>query len=191
MSAYLAEVTGMQTNPIPRPAPGEIWEAEFKDQSDLLGLEIIDFSRTNNYWPNPGKAMETVFGFLRDGRANYSVYKVSDFLNAPERQDFPEWDHVGDHHTVVAKRFWNWFRWKFPAYKLTMADEPDFTAYKEEPAGGAHFIFGDIGQVSVSAFALAQKRMMAGSMWISVLGRGDTHVVISSNINCEECMGRL
>jgi len=147
----------------------------FVSESDVLGLEIIDFRRLNGSWPDAGAAMRTIFSFMRDGNATYEVFNVPNFEDAPVRQDFPDWYHPGD-HVRIARIFWNWFHHHFPAYKLMLGDSPDFQCIKSNPR---HCIWGDFGQVSASAFALCQKFMRAGDMWMSVLDGGSKHVLIT------------
>ena len=154
-----------------------IKKGTFESESDLLALDIVDFSRLNGYWPNAGAAMRTIFNFLKDGNATYEVFNVPGFDDAPPRDDFPDWSHVGN-HVDVARRFWNWFHHHFPQYELNLSDSPDFQCIKRGE-DSTHFIWGDFGQVSASAFALCQKLCRAGDMWMSVLDRGHTHVLVT------------
>jgi hypothetical protein len=157
-------------------------EGTFSLESDLMSLNIIDFNRLNGYWSDPGAAMRTLFSHLRDGFALYAIYDVPNFDSAPERSDFPNWTHVGN-HVQLGRRFWNWFRFHFPDYVLNLGDSPDFQAHKID-SSGHHWIWGDFGQVSASAFALSQKQMAPGDMWISVLDDGPRHVVITYHVDC-------
>lgn len=154
----------------------------FKSPSDLLSLEIIDFNRLNGSWANPGAAMDTIFSHLRDGRASYVVYDVPEFWEAPLSPGFPEWNHVGN-HPAIGRQLWNWFRWRLPEYELKFMDSPDFCATRST-GGRTHFIWGDIGTVSASAFAYSQKLMRQGDMWMSILDDGSRHVLIDHHASC-------
>lgn len=147
-----------------------------------MSLDIIDFRRLNGYWSDPGAAMRTIFSHMCDGRASYCVYQVPDFDDAPLRNDFPNWTHVGD-HVQLGRRFWNWFHHRFAKYHLNLSDSPDFQAHRIDDST-RHWIWGDFGQVSASAFALSQKQMVPDDMWISVLDDGYRHVVITYHIDC-------
>lgn len=139
---------------------------------DLLGLNIIDFNRLNGYWNNTGDALTSIFSWL-ENFAVVTIYQINDFDQAPKRDDWPEWLHVG-HHSHVGKKFWNWFLWYHPEAKLYFSDEPDF--WGEYPDGG--LLCGDLGLVSASSFLLAQASLGKGDVWISVLNGGHKHVMI-------------
>ena len=166
--------------------PGEVYDAEFTSELDLLSLDIIDFNRLNGcFRGDKGYALKSIYSGLGNGCASYSIYQVPDFLDAPECGEFPaDWTHAGSEHNKIARLFFNWFRWKFPLYQLSMWDEPDFQAIKDDETGH-HIINGDIGQVSASTFKLVMTNARAGMMWISVLDGGKKHVVITHNVNLE------
>jgi hypothetical protein len=146
----------------------------FNSPTDLMSLEIIDFQRLNGYWSHSGAAMTTIFSHLERGRASYAIYDVPDFDQAPDTPDWLCWDHVGD-HAMIGRKLWNWFHEKLPEYTLTFRDAPDFQAHAYKD-GHTHFIWGDIGMVSASSFAWAQKFMRPDDIWMSILNGGHRHV---------------
>jgi len=135
----------------------------FRSPTDVLRLEIIDFRRLNGYWGNSGDALDRVYEVLSEGSAVYGEYDVPDFDLAPVRDDFPGWDHRGNHQ-VLGPPFWNWFKWQLPGYKLRLGDQPDFQAVTTIKGGLRHFIWGDIGRVSASTFMFTLLHMRPGDL---------------------------
>lgn len=179
----------------------KVIEQEMIDsQEDLVKLGIIDWNRLNGTSLNMAEAMRDISGWLI-GSAVYTVAE-SDLTLAPQRDDFPEWGHEGNAHMALARLFWNDFKYHHPTSELILVDEPDFygTLKSEEPSpalkedrsfywsdekGHAHF-WGDIGQVSASAFALTViRKMKKGDIWISVLNEKQ-QVVIEATENLQQ-----
>jgi len=146
---------------------------------DILELNIIDFNRLNGVWGNPREAIDTIFSWfdpmLTPG-AVFTICNIDDFERAPDRDDFPDWKHIGS-HVEIAKYFWNWFFFNHPNGHLRLSDSPDFWGNFGEffPT-----MRGDFGKVSASTFALSQKAMQKNDIWVSVLGNGSEHVIIES-----------
>ncbi len=136
-----------------------------KSRNDLWELDFIRFQGgLNGYWRNPEEAMDTIASWFV-GRAVYSIVDVGDgFYTAPERTDFPDWKHVGN-HVKVGKQYWNWFHQCSGAdEELHFSDSPDFWGRL-----GSNSFWGDIGRVSASALAFTQKQMGEHDLWISIL----------------------
>lgn len=136
------------------------------NSQDVLKLKIIDWNRLNGYWNNPAEALDAITSWFA-GNAYYSIIE-HDIRAAPQRDDFPGWKHVGAHEEI-GELFWNDFHDRLNG-KLTFSDSPDFYGelYGEDGKVGNLF-WGDIGQVSASAFAHTQKQLSAHDLWISVL----------------------
>lgn len=141
-----------------------------------IGSLNIDFNRCNGYWKNnPVRAMQTIGNWLI-GRTAYTIIR-DDLRKYPERDDFPQWEHVGN-HKPLAKLYWNMF-YATSQGTLTFHDMPDFsgTITLDDPKREAAF-WGDIGKVSASTFCLeVLPRVSEGDLWISVVSE-DTHIVV-------------
>jgi len=145
-----------------------------------LEAEIIDFNRLNAVWKNSGDALKTIFSWF-DNVATITKVRIPDFHDAPIRDDWPEWKNIGN-HPQIGKAYWNWFFLHHERGELNFSDAPDF--YGEFEGGG--MFWGDIGKVSASTFAMTQKGMSAGDLWISLLEDGGLQVVIECHINIVE-----
>jgi len=66
-----------------------------KTESDIFKLNIMDWNRLNGYWCSPSEAVHTIASWFK-GHTHYTVMDA-DLREAPDRGDFPGWDHVGDH----------------------------------------------------------------------------------------------
>ena len=152
---------------------------------DLLGLDIIDFNRLNGVWKDPGEAMNTILSWF-DGVAIATEVKVHDYFNAPMRDDFPGWKHIGTHEKI-GRYYWNWFWWHHENGNLYFSDAPDFYGNLED---GSRF-WGDIGKISASAFARTQKQMRDHDIWVTLKGDGSRQVVIEPKINILEKYGEM
>jgi hypothetical protein len=135
---------------------------------DIGHINIIDFNRCNGLWEdNPVIALEVIGKWLI-GNAAYTIIH-DDLRKYPERNDFPRWEHVGN-HKPIAKLFWNMFHVKFQG-TLAFHDMPDFsgTFILDDPKREAVF-WGDIGQVSASVFGIeVLPNMHTGDLWISLI----------------------
>jgi hypothetical protein len=85
---------------------------------------------------------------------------------APERDDWPGWQHAGN-HAAIGRLFWNWFHWKKRG-TLTFADAPDFSGVLHLVNGQTVSFFGDIGKVSPSTFLHTIKLLEQDDIWISI-----------------------
>ena len=134
-------------------------------QDDIVKLNIIDFKRCNGLWENNFlKALNAVSPWLI-GNVMYTVIQ-EDMRVYPQRNDFPEWEHVGN-HKYMAKLYWNMFYAKFDG-TLLFHDAPDFSGLLKFDNGEVNF-YGDIGQVSVSAFGVdVLPKLNRGDLWISI-----------------------
>ena len=155
-----------------------------QDPLDLLDVSFIDFNRLNGHWKCPGDAIRTIFSWY-DSMATMTVARIPNFREAPERDDWAGWNHVGSHEEI-GKWYWNWFFWNHPEGELTLSDQPDFFGSFD----GA-MMWGDIGQVAASTFAATQKGMRAGDIWVSVLYGGKTHVIIEHHVDINELWGEI
>jgi len=146
---------------------------------EILEADIIDFNRLNGVWNNSGDALKTIFSWF-DHSATITKVRIPDFHEAPVRDDWPGWDHIG-HHAEIGQAYWNWFHLHKKG-TLNFSDAPDFYGVFE---GGGMF-WGDVGKVSASTFAMTQKGMSAGDLWISLLEDGNLQVIIECHINIVE-----
>lgn len=148
---------------------------------DIMELDIIDWNRLNGSWNNAGEALQSISSWFV-GSAHYTIIE-HDLSHAPERDDWPGWDHVGNHEPL-GRLYWNDFHYH-RAGKITFSDAPDFYGQfiGKDGKPGAHF-YGDIGKISAQAFAITQKKMRAHDLWISVI---DTHhqVLIESLLDIQ------
>lgn len=142
---------------------------------DLVDTGIIDWQRTNGTSRNPYRAILDISSWVVN-RATLTVID-SDLEQAPERDDWPGWRHEGK-HVSLGRLWWNYFHhaWQGAPHELVMADEPDFYGYITLP-DGEHRIFGDINQVSASAFALVMRKVRPGDLWISVFGPTRQYII--------------
>jgi hypothetical protein len=143
---------------------------------DIGHINIIDFHRCNGLWENNFVyALEVIGGWLI-GNSAYTIIH-DDLRKYPERNDFPKWEHVGN-HKPLAKLYWNMF-YATSQGTLTFHDMPDFSGkiILEDAKGEATF-WGDIGQVSASVFgAEVLPQMHKGDLWISVVNK-DTQIIL-------------
>lgn len=149
----------------------------FQSPREIEALKILDTQRLHGYWKSKEALFAQLERLLCHGGADYSVYPVPDWGLCPKRDDWPGWNHVGN-HPVIGRQFWDWFHFHFPNYILSMSDQPDFNAICYA-SGRTHFIVGDIGQVSPQAFMFALNGKGPGDVWISILDNGNSHVVIT------------
>jgi hypothetical protein len=130
----------------------------------ILQLDIVDWNRLNGYWEHPAAALETVASWLL-GNAVYGKLQV-DMSAAPDRDDWPGWQHAGN-HAPIGRLFWNWFHWKKRG-TLVFADAPDFSGTLHLVNGQTINFFGDIGKVSPSPFLRTIKLLEQDDIWISI-----------------------
>lgn len=135
-----------------------------KSPNDLFKLNIIDWNRLNGYWSNPLEALQSVGSWFTN-TSHYTVMAI-DITKAPQRTDFPGWDHVG-HHEQVGELYWNWFHANHKG-ELHFSDSPDFYGNFQVDEGKCGF-YGDIGKASPIALASIQKQMVLGDIWISIV----------------------
>lgn len=150
---------------------------------DILELDIIDFNRLNGVFRDTREALETVFSWFNN-TAVVTDAIIDDFFDAPKRIDWPGWDHCGN-HPEIGELYWNWFFWKGLG-TIQFSDSPDFHG-----TIGDKLFFGDIGKVSASTFALTQKGMGSHDLWISILDNGRRHIIVETQIDISEEVGRL
>jgi len=137
---------------------------------DITRLNFIDFKRTNGHWEdNIYRAIQATSNLLVNTTA-YTVVEI-DLKAFPVRDDWSEWGHIGNHEGL-GKLYWNFFFYEFEGYssQLRFADMPDFTGSFIDKEGKEHTIYGDVGQVSVSTFAVdVLPRLRCNDLWVSVL----------------------
>jgi hypothetical protein len=157
---------------------------------DILEANIIDFNRLNGCWDSPVGALQTILSWFRNA-ATIAYFQIEDFYDAPEREDWPGWKHIGN-HPELGRKYWNWFFWKHSNGQLWFSDSPDFGGIlPSDDSGRRNWFWGDIGKVSASAFARVQKQMSDGDIWISVLGDGKQHVVIEPHYSISDLWGKI
>lgn len=149
---------------------------------DLLNLHIIDFARTNGYWPNPLAAIHNICAATTHLMACTII--EYDLQRAPDRADWPGWRHGwgedGENsHTRLGRAYWNACRSLY--HELVFSDEPDFEGYLLD----GHQVAGDIGVVSASTFLMALGRMRVGDLWISVPDY-KTQIILENQVNWPE-----
>jgi hypothetical protein len=137
---------------------------------DVTRLNFIDFKRTNGLWRNDIMAAIRTASNMLAGTTAYTVAEL-DLRAFPDRDDWPGWDHIGN-HPYLGRLYWNFFFYNFEGQspQLTMRDSPDFTGSFIDSEGVERTIYGDIGQVSVACFVCDAFRCLhAHDLWISVL----------------------
>jgi hypothetical protein len=133
-------------------------------EHDIMTLDIINWRGLNGSWRNPGDALRTIASWFIN-TTHYTITPI-DLEQAPHRDDFPGWKHIGD-HPRMGHLYWNWFHDNLDG-ELYFSDSPDFYGtFRNDGGPDAHF-YGDIERVSAQAFAITQKRMNFGDIWISV-----------------------
>lgn len=158
----------------------------FQSDYDILKLNIIDWNRLNGTWGNPGDAIRTITSWLV-GRAGYTVLE-SDLHRYPVRNDWPGWEHPGDHERL-GRLYWNCFHASHLG-ELHFSDAPDFYG-RIVTQDGEQQIWGDIGKVSAQAFAITQKKMGKHDIWVSVLDDVREVVIESLTDNGEDWVQML
>src|SRR5690242_14370853 len=81
-----------------------------KSPADIARLTIIDWSRYKSYWESPMRAVDVIGGYCIGFR--YSIMRT-DLREFPERDDFPEWGHVGSDHNRLGRLYWNFFKYMY------------------------------------------------------------------------------
>lgn len=145
-----------------------------RSAGDISRLGIVDWSKLRPFHNDISLVTDIITGCMGE-HASYVVVKV-DLREYPKREDWPGWEHIGK-HVPIAQLFWNFFHANYTG-ELYFWDAPDFQGILKPPTlvSPARF-WGDIGQVSVSAFIYALRFMNAHDLWISVIDE-ETLVVI-------------
>lgn len=156
-----------------------------RSEQDIMKLNIVDWKRYDP-WPNPQAAMNTIFSWFNH-MAHYTVLE-EDMTQCPERNDFPGWEHVGDHEEY-GRMYWNWFHyWHGDCGELHFSDSPDFQGVFHYPDKEQWF-WGDIGQCSAQALARTQKQMSANDLWISITA-ANVQVLIEPSVSIFDLFGQ-
>lgn len=153
----------------------------FKSRRDILKLNVVDWNRLINYWDNIDEAVEAISSCLI-GIADYSIIEC-DMNAAPQRDDWPGWNHVGTHEQM-GYLFWNWFHWKKKGI-IHFSDSPDFSGKLILPNYPATKFYGDIGLVSAPTFIRTLKIMDANEIWITVVD-SHTQIVIEPQVSIRQ-----
>jgi len=147
----------------------------FTSELDIMKLNIFDWNRLNGSWRNPADALRTISSwFVRN--AGYTLAR-EDLTAFPERDDWPGWKHAGRHERL-GRLYWNAFH-ASEMGMITFSDEPDFHGTLILGDGYESHFWGDVGKVSAQCFAMTQKCMRKGDLWISVLDER-TQVIIEA-----------
>lgn len=117
-----------------------IEEGWIQSKEDLLKLDIVDWNRLIDYWDNTREALESISSWL-EGHTRYAIVQCS-MGKAPQRDDWPGWDHVGN-HAQMGRIFWNWFYQKNRG-ELHLSDSPDFHGILRLPNWPEKRFWGDI-----------------------------------------------
>jgi len=155
-----------------------------KSMRDIVNLNIIAWENLNGCWENALDAMETISSWFID-RAVVTQAKINDFDNAPPSDKPFAWSHTGN-HVPIGEKYHNWFDWVHPKDELHFSDSPDFYGRM-----GEALFWGDIGRVSASTFAMTQKGMGKGDIWISLLRDGSHQVIIEAQYSICEAYGAM
>jgi hypothetical protein len=150
-----------------------IEQKKIKTISDVTRLRIIDFNRCNGFWENnPYDAMRAISPWLIGN--TYTVIH-HDMRMEPVRDDFPGWNHAGNHERM-GRLFWNYFHRRFKG-NLNFCDMPDFSGNITFDECKVNFQ-GDVGRVSASAFAMeVLPQLHEYDLWITMMGE-DTHLIM-------------
>ena len=154
-----------------------------KDIYDVLELDII-LPRITGGYLREYRLLEAISSWFNSENHGVSVVATAttvildDYSEAPVRNDFPDWEHPAG-HVPVARKYWDWFKWKQPNSKLMFSDCPDFSGELDD----GHYFWGDIGQTSALAIAQTQKQMGMNDLWISVLDEEGLQVIIQSHVD--------
>jgi hypothetical protein len=145
-------------------------QKKLESLEELMQLNIIDFQRTNGRWDdNISQGIATVANWLINTTV-YSLVEI-DLTRYPLCGDFPAWTHAGEHEQI-GRLYWSFF---FSAYgkrspHLQFSDAPDFRGSYLDNEQVRRNIYGDIGQISVSAFVEnVLPNLRLHDLWISVL----------------------
>lgn len=163
-----------------------IEEGILSSTDQIARLNCIDWRRTNGLWNNnPAHPIQILNTWLV-GHAKYTLIE-EDLTMYPIRSDFPNWTHQGNgSHEHIARLYWNMFHERFTSLgdTLILQDSPDFQGTIANSNNGKTYQFwGDIGQVSVSAFvADVLPNFNAGNLWITLYDE-KTQLVIEGLAN--------
>jgi hypothetical protein len=155
--------------------------------SDITTLHIIDFKRTNGYWNND---MFRAINIAAKWLTNTTMYTIIDIdlTQFSKRDDWPGWRHTG-RHVPVGQLYWDFFQEQFrdDSPELSFSDMPDFTGSFLH-GGKRRYVYGDIGEVSVSTFIIdVIPQMEAHDLWVSVLSE-HRQVILEPQISFQECV---
>lgn len=143
-----------------------IEEGIIRSTNDFVRLNVVDWKRFKPYWKSEQHAMDNL-GLHFLGMC-YTIAKVP-MCEYPERDDFPGWQHVGDHESM-GRVFWNFFHYIYDG-KLFFYDKPDFSGiiyYKDEEPAERKF-HGDVGKVSPIAMRETVSAIHDYNIWISMI----------------------
>jgi hypothetical protein len=155
-----------------------------RNPGDLARLGIVDWHRYKQHWESPHHAIETV-GSRFVNNFSFMVVRLN-LLEYPQRDDFPGWNHIGDHE-YYGKLYWNHFHYVFEG-KLHFHDRPDFSGviiHKDKKPVEWPF-WGDIGQVSPITLLDTWRALLPHTMWISVLDE-HTQVILEPLVPVDMC----
>jgi hypothetical protein len=152
-----------------------IEQGTIRTSDDISKLQILNWSRLNGYWDNnPARVMQFITGWLMN-KATYTIAHVP-LRTYPALATWPSWKQ-GGRQEELGRLFWNSFLAAGTA-TLTFFDKPDFEGSLQTDSRPEPFqVYGDIGKVSASTFALTLARMREGDLWISVLDE-ETQVIL-------------
>jgi len=151
-------------------------EGIIRSTADFIRLNIVDWGRFDSHWESEQDAMDKISPFFVN-LFSYTIAKVN-FCEYPERDDFPQWEHVGD-HVFIGGLFWNYFKYCFEG-DLKFHDSPDFsgTIFHPNRTPQEWSFYGDIGKVSPIGIRESMESLLFPSaLWFSVVDE-DTLIVL-------------
>ena len=154
-----------------------IEQKTFTSELDIVSLDIIDWNRLNGSWENPAEAIRTISSWFLN-QASYTIAEF-DLTKVPQHDGWPGWQHAGNHE-YLGRLYWNAFQ-HAQMGTIRFHDAPDFSGVLSKNGCIQNF-WGDIGKASAQCFALTQKGMMPGDIWISVLNER-RQVIIENTID--------
>lgn len=144
----------------------------------LSSLNIIDPSRT---YVDPSDYFET----LNSWSDMFAISKIDfgkDYYLIKETKPWCGWNHIGNTHQSEGRYLWNFMNYHPKVCFFKLQDAPDFQGvFKDNKR-----FYGDIGNVSATAFLDGILCLRKGDCWITV--DGSSHTVLEAQCNVGEIL---
>ena len=75
----------------------EVERGFIQSEGDFVRLNIVDWNRFHPYWKSSQHAMKAISSWFIN-TSKFAIVDV-DLCAFPNRNDFPDWKHIGGHHT--------------------------------------------------------------------------------------------